>query len=622
MRIIPKWYRELNCFIKIKSTFLFEGNIYDVLPQFGNLHDSYDSFTELDEFLHIFNTKLGYKVCFYDSINGFYNRFDENVINNIFATINIGGIDIEECPNEMIKKKLIIPLEDAGKLTKKIMVESNVPTVVILNFASRYIQAPDRLNSAERELYTNLLYASLNAKTNFVREKGNFKNLLFLIMDKSNDAPTWFYMNNPYIKSINIPTPDKHVRRGYIDYNIDDFIREETYLTEEIEKYSSTFVNITEGMKNLDLKGLKNLCKQEEIPLRRIGDVVSLYKYGIKENPWNSIEINKLENADAIIKKRVKGQDIAVSRTLDVIKRAVGGLSGLQHSSNSSKPKGILFFAGPTGTGKTEMAKSLAQLLFGDESSCRRFDMSEYQQSHSDQKLLGAPPGYVGYEAGGQLTNIIKEHPFSILLFDEIEKAHPSILDKFLQILEDGRMTDGQGDTVYFSECIIIFTSNLGIYTKDKYGNLNKNTEISMQYSELSKNVINGIKDYFTLDLGRPEILNRIGNNLIVFDYIKPDAAKEIIKSQIEKIVNTIYDLKSIKIKITEEVQIKLEEKAFANLENGGRGIGNVVEENFINPLSRYIFDNKVENGSTLIIQKITGIDQEGSITELVCGVK
>ena len=118
--------------------------------------------------------------------------------------------------------------------------------------------------------------------------------------------------------------------------------------------------------------------------------------------------------------------------------RAITGLSGLQGSSHG-RPKGVLFFAGPTGTGKTETAKTLAEILFGHEDACIRFDMSEFSQSHSDQKLLGAPPGYVGYEAGGQLTNAVRNKPFSILLFDEIEKAHPSILDKFLQILEDGR---------------------------------------------------------------------------------------------------------------------------------------------------------------------------------------
>lgn len=212
---------------------------------------------------------------------------------------------------------------------------------------------------------------------------------------------------------------------------------------------------MTEGFSFTEINGLRRLCKNEKIRMRDLCDVIDLYKYGIRENPWKSLDLNEIRNAKADFEKRVKGQDYAVTKTLDVIKRAITGMSGLQGSSHT-RPKGVLFFAGPTGTGKTETAKTLAEIIFGDESCCKRFDMSEYGQSHSDQKLLGAPPGYVGYEAGGQLTNAVKNNPFSILLFDEIEKAHPSILDKFLQILEDGRMTDGQGNTVYFSERLCV----------------------------------------------------------------------------------------------------------------------------------------------------------------------
>ena len=243
----------------------------------------------------------------------------------------------------------------------------------------------------------------------------------------------------------------------------DIYVEENAYYQEhqdELEKIQDRFVALTEGFTFTELNGLRRLSKNQRIHIKNMCDVVDLYKFGIKENPWNTLKYKEMKNAYADFEKRIKGQEIAITKTLDVVKRAMTGMSGMQ---SSGKPKGVLFFAGPTGTGKTETAKTLAEKLFGDERSCIRFDMSEYGQSHSDQKLLGAPPGYVGYEAGGQLTNAVKHNPFSILLFDEIEKAHPSILDKFLQILEDGRMTDGQGNTVYFSETIIIFTSNLGI---------------------------------------------------------------------------------------------------------------------------------------------------------------
>ena len=346
-----------------------------------------------------------------------------------------------------------------------------------------------------------------------------------------------------------------------------------------------------------------------------MSSVIDLYRYGIKENPWDNLDLSELRTAETDFQKRVKGQQFAITKTLDVVKRAVTGMAGLQSSSHS-KPKGILFFAGPTGTGKTETAKTLAEKLFGDESCCIRFDMSEYSQSHSDQKLLGAPPGYVGYEAGGQLTNAVKENPFSILLFDEIEKAHPSIFDKFLQILEDGRMTDGQGNTVYFSECIIIFTSNLGIFTRNNLGIREPNVTPDMEYSEVQKRVRSAIEDYFKLELGRPEILNRIGENIVVFDFIRPDVAVEILDSQIEKIINNLETEKKIKLIISDGAYETLKNKAISNLSNGGRGIGNIVESLLINPLSRFMFDNEVKGEETLTI---TSIDAENMPYALSC---
>lgn len=604
-----KWHQELNHFIDIKTTFVLEGNIYDLNPYPSESENGIRwDMVMLDNYLYKYLKSKGYEtIVFYNHVDGFYNDFEPEQLQN-FLDISGGGTVASG------NTAYSVPISRAADLIRRANQNREHLSAVVLMMASRYVLSADSISECERDFYTKLMLSGLK-KTQVKTDTGFSNNVMIFVCDKVNDIPVWFYIDNPLVKTLTITNPDSSTRKMFIDSQIKFFTCDVEYSEDTLKGYKELFVELTDGFKNLELNALKILCKNEGISIENIKDAINLYKYGIKDNPWAEIPHDILDAAEAFIKTRVKGQDHAVCHTLDVIKRAASNLAGLQHSS-ASKPKGILFFAGPTGTGKTELAKTVAELLFGDENACIRFDMSEYQQSHSDQKLLGAPPGYVGYEAGGQLTNAVKERPFSILLFDEIEKAHPSIFDKFLQILEDGRMTDGKGETVYFSECIIIFTSNLGIYNVDQFGNRTLSVTPDISFDELSKRLIKAIQDYFKLQLGRPEILNRIGENFVVFDFIRENVANEILSSQLEKIKNNMKETKQIELEISDNVKRFLFEKSFNNIENGGRGIGNIVEKYFINPLARYIFDNDIQENKIIDVKDVI---IENSIVKLNC---
>ena len=610
----PKWHREFCIFSRVKPMLIVEGNVLDVYQYPGNGY-----ILRLPEYLNDLLSELGYQtIVFYDGMQGFYHPMDARHVERFAAMTGTaardGGIACEFRGR----------VNSASAMARTAMAQSNQATAVVMNLASRYIVSPDHLQQSEVDGFTNLLLASMDARD--VRtEKGALKNLIILIVNKANDVPAWFYLDNPNVKTIHISAPSREEREQLVrgDYFESFFAREVIQKempyyqahADELSRIQERFVGLTEGFSFTEINGLRRMLKNEKISIGKMASVVDLYKYGIADNPWDQLDEAALRSAPDDFRRRVKGQEAAIGKTLDVIKRAVTGMSGLQGSSHN-RPKGVLFFAGPTGTGKTELAKTLAEKIFGDESCCIRFDMSEYGQSHSDQKLLGAPPGYVGYEAGGQLTNAVRENPFSILLFDEIEKAHPSILDKFLQILEDGRMTDGQGNTVYFSECIIIFTSNLGIYTRDAQGVRSANVTQEMDYPEISRRVRGAIEDYFKLELGRPEILNRIGETIVIFDYIRPDVAQAILTAQVEKIACRLMEEKRIRLTLSEKALDRLYTRALGNLENGGRGIGNIVESLLIDPLARWLFDEGVRQDAAI---EITDILDDQSPVAITC---
>lgn len=616
---IPKWQRELRSFLGIKSGIILEGNVYDEFPRFdySSQEASFLDTDNMDQTILSLVKPEETDVFFFDPVDGFYCYEDSidaqrSVLMPLFEGYSVNEIhknhDCTLCLMPKDKKKnckgsaeteqyiwvseiIRRAMSDKAQFTDK----ENI--VFVLNFASRL----DACNLREAE--SNTMFLNLMAATTAVQTSQIFCNSLLMIVDKYNDIPAWVYLNNPNIRTISVCVPDRNTRRVYLE-NLYGELAAYQVLSSETCDYGKQFVAETEGLQLQELRQILQLAYKKNIKPETINLAFRLYKYGVLDDPWENLENDILVHIESKLEERVKGQDEAISKVKTVVTRAVKGLSGLQHSGASHKPKGILFFAGPTGVGKTETAKALAESIFGDENACIRFDMSEYRLEQSDQKLFGAPPGYVGYEGGGQLTNAVKNRPFSVILFDEIEKASPTILDKFLQILEDGRMTDNQGNTVYFGETIIIFTSNIGLTKEDTDPeNAYRSTphrvptisiedpakEDTQEFRDkVTEMLTEGVKAYFN-DNGRPELLNRLGtDNIVVFQFINVKDAMSICDYKLGKICKTIKAEKNIEL-ITDDVVEMLHEKAVLERAHGGRGVGNMLEREFLNPLAGYI---------------------------------
>jgi ATP-dependent Clp protease ATP-binding subunit ClpB len=332
---------------------------------------------------------------------------------------------------------------------------------------------------------------------------------------------------------------------------------------------------------------------REEVSEDDIAAVVSTWT-GIPVSKMLSGETQKYLDLEKVLEQRVVGQDEALAAVSDAIRRNKAGLS------DAARPLGSFLFLGPTGVGKTELAKTLADFLFNDEKALTRIDMSEYGEKHSVSRLIGAPPGYVGYEQGGQLTEAVRRRPYSVILFDEIEKAHPEVFNIFLQILDDGRLTDGQGRVVDFKNVIIIMTSNLGSDLILEAARANSAQAAKAKKTEaLKETLMELLKQSF-----RPEFLNRI-DETVIFNSLGKSEIGKIVDIQLTRLAERLAERK-ITLKLTAAARELIAERGYDPL-FGARPLKRTIQADLENPLAKLVIAGKIREGETVTADKAQG---------------
>lgn len=552
-KTMPSWEKNLEFLFGTEKVIHFVEGTKDKYLSFDNT-----GYSTLVEYLcDLLRARNITNITVFNPVNGF------SVDSGTENTVESRGTGVHG------KERAITPL--ANKISKELKDNRSVKGFIV-DDASFLCVSSSHMSNEEADAWARIRTAINNSTDD---------SKVFFIFDNASDIPRALNESSGLAKTIIVSKPDNTQRKQFISLVFPELS------DEDVE-------NLSDIAADIPLRKLQDIFQMvcDEVQNPGENDLVKYIKqyiYGYTDSPWEALSKAKVTSLEDALNEQIKGQERATKRIADKVKVAWAGVGSALDGEKA--PKGIAVLCGPTGVGKTELAKQLTGFVMGDPNLLIRIDANEYHEEHTAQRLVGSPPGYVGCEQGGQLTNAVNERPFSVILIDEIEKAHPSFWDYFMNILQDGRLTDGRGNLCLFNNTFLLFTTNLG--AREASENPDDDTD---------KIIYDAIENYFS-KINRREIFGRLKKHIVPFNFITDEIACQIVEKQIKSFQNNYYASKHIKVNFSDIVVLAIKNVAGHASEYGGRDIKNTVNECLENQFVKVCLENDVLKGSVINVK-------------------
>lgn len=460
--------------------------------------------------------------------------------------------------------------DDVIATIRDLLVQDQRSVAVVVEQADILLQNPEDHTQVERHQIANLKLALQDAAW-----VGPYRNTCFLLAGNDHDIPAVLLSGSDDVALIEVQRPYRQERTQFLELRFADFHGAAELEPAQRSMMVERVAALTEGDSLRSIDALAAYSRGAKLPITSPRELVMRHRHGDRPDNWSGLT-SRLPEIAKYLESQIVGQSAAIDAVAGVLSASALGLRMTGDAfSTEAMPRGVLWFQGPTGVGKTELAKSLAASLFGDPEALIRLDMALFAQEHAAERLVGSPPGYVGFEQGGELTNAVRERPNSVILLDEIEKAHPRVIDRFLSIFDDGRVTDAQGRVAYFNEAIIVATTNVGA---PQLQDLITSRGDDLSYRDVRQSGERAVREWFT-SIGRPELFGRIEPGVVVFDALRPAMIQGIVEKLVATAAFDTGPLLTIDVASTSAaVQRTLADPALRAL--GGRQVRNIMQTN------------------------------------------